>query len=95
MEAPLSLFRVLQENDVVNNTSSSPSLSPTVDQNAGSATVELTAPSNEGKILRDTFLVYGSVMAGVLLFFCFIRLYAKRPYTIRQWVESIKVRILK
>ena len=43
---------------------------------------------NDGQKLRDTFILYGSLLCGCFLLFCYVRRRFPRPYTIRNWVED-------
>jgi hypothetical protein len=48
--------------------------------------------SNDGEVLKDTFLVYGIVLCVLFSLFCFVRLRFPRAYTIRRWAgENLKV----
>jgi hypothetical protein len=50
---------------------------------------EVVTP-NDAEVLRDTFVVYGSVLAVTFLLFCYVRVKFPRPYSIRRWVEKFK-----
>jgi len=45
---------------------------------------------NDGKVLRNTFMVYGSILCLLFLFFCWVRRRFPKPYTLRNWVKDIK-----
>jgi hypothetical protein len=47
--------------------------------------------SNDGPILKDTFVVYGSLLVFMFLLFCFVRRSFPRAYQLRNWVPEIKV----
>jgi len=49
-----------------------------------------TSSYNDAEVLRNTFTVYGSVLAVVFLLFCCVRLKFPRAYTIRNWVEDLQ-----
>ena len=67
----------------------------TPDEDAGATTSENgdLQEYNDGKVLRATFLVYGSVLLGVFVLFCYVRRKFPRPYNIRNWVEELKTPI--
>ena len=46
---------------------------------------------NDGEVLRNTFMVYGSILAFLFLLFCYVRRRFPKPYTLRMWVEDLKV----
>lgn len=43
--------------------------------------------------MRATFILYGPILAGVLILFCYLRRRFPRPYNLRNWVEDIKTPI--
>lgn len=47
------------------------------------------------QVLRDTFIVYGSLMVGLVLLFCWVRRRFPKAFTLRQWVDKIKSDIAK
>jgi hypothetical protein len=47
---------------------------------------------NDGEVLKDTFVVYGSLLLVLLLLFCFVRRAFPRAYQLRNWVPHIKVK---
>lgn len=51
------------------------------------------SPQSDSNVLRTTFMVYGSILLVGFLLFCDVRRRFPRPYTLRQWIEEIKVRI--
>jgi hypothetical protein len=51
-------------------------------------------PPNDSEVLRNTFMVYGSILICIFLLFCFVRQKFPRPYKIRSWVEDLKVNTL-
>jgi hypothetical protein len=48
-------------------------------------------PPNDSEVLRNTFMVYGSILICIFLLFCFVRQKFPRPYKLRSWVEDLKV----
>jgi uncharacterized membrane protein len=52
-------------------------------------------PPNDSEVLRNTFMVYGSMLIGIFLLFCYVRKRFPRPYTLRNWVEDLKVNSLE
>jgi hypothetical protein len=51
-------------------------------------------PPNDSEVLRNTFMVYGSLLICIFLLFCFVRQKFPRPYKLRSWVEDLKVNTL-
>jgi len=49
----------------------------------------------DAQVLRDTFLVYGIALVCILTTFYIVRNRFPRPYTLRRWVEDLKVRSTK
>lgn len=47
---------------------------------------------NDATLLRDTFVVYGSLLVAMFLTFCYVRRAFPRAYQLRNWVSHIKVR---
>ena len=76
--------RWLQEDDTNTTTNSTTS----------SSTSSSTTDQNQSAILRTTFKVYGSILAISFILFCYVRRRFPRPYTIRKWVDELKVGIL-
>jgi len=50
---------------------------------------------NDSEVLRATFVVYGSVLIGAFLLFCYLRRKFPRPYNLRNWVDHLKTPIAK
>lgn len=48
-------------------------------------------PPNDSEVLKNTFMVYGSALGFIFLLFCYVRQRFPRPYTLRSWVEDLKV----
>ena len=48
---------------------------------------------NDGQVLRDMAVVYGSVFAAVWILFCYLRIRYPRPYTVRAWTPKLDVRV--
>ena len=46
---------------------------------------------SDSDILKDTFMIYGTILVVCFLLFCFVRQKFPRPYSIRNWVEKVKV----
>jgi hypothetical protein len=69
-------------NDTSNNSSSGGNSTNTTGDGGG---------ASASTVLRDTFLVYGTIWGVMLLLFCCVRVKFPRPYTIRRWVDDIKV----
>jgi len=57
--------------------------------NATSATESTT--TNDAQVLRATFVVYGPIFLISLLFFALARRCSPKPYTLRTWVDDLKV----
>lgn len=74
------LLRVLQ---VMNDTAAALSNSTNDDDDE-------TITYNDAQVLRDTFMVYGSVMVVIVLLFCWARRRYPKVYNLRQWVDPIK-----
>lgn len=74
----LSIIRRLEEEDV-----------PPID----TTSTPPDSPQSDSNVLRTTFMVYGSILLVGFLLFCDVRRRFPRPYTLRQWIEEIKVRI--
>jgi hypothetical protein len=51
-------------------------------------------PPNDSAVLRNTFMIYGSILVVVFLLFCYARKRFPRPYALRAWVEDLKVNTL-
>ena len=45
---------------------------------------------NDSEVLRNTFMVYGSVMLVIILLFCWARRRFPKAYNLRHWVDPIK-----
>ena len=45
---------------------------------------------DDSQVLRDTFVVYGSIMVVIILLFCWARRRFPNVYNIRNWVEHLK-----
>jgi hypothetical protein len=56
--------------------------------------LEDAIPPNDSEVLKNTFMVYGSILICIFLFFCFVRQKFPRPYKLRSWVEDLKVNTL-
>ena len=56
---------------------------------------ENAIPPNDSEVLRNTFMVYGSILLCIFLLFCFVRQNYPRPYKLRSWVEDLKVNIFE
>jgi hypothetical protein len=74
-------------NDEANNNSSSTNATGSNSTSTGD-----DGTASASTVLRDTFVVYGTVLGVLLLVFCCVRVKFPRPYTIRKWVEEVKVR---
>jgi hypothetical protein len=48
---------------------------------------------HESGVLRDTFILYGSLLLVVWLLFCWVRLKFPRPFTIRQWSTKPSLKV--
>lgn len=44
---------------------------------------------DDARVIRDTCMVYGSIMVVTFLLFCYVRQKYPRPYSIRKWVEDL------
>jgi len=77
------LFASLEGNQ--STTTYAPTMAPT---NA-TDNMRLASP-NEGQVLRNTFKVYGTMLAVIFLSFCYVRRAFPKPYTIRRWVDECK-----
>lgn len=55
--------------------------------------VDPTAGSNQSdsEVLKNTFMIYGTILVVSFLLFCFVRQRFPRPYSIRNWVQKVKV----
>jgi hypothetical protein len=82
---------LVTSNDEANNNNNNNSTTNATGSNSTS-TGEDTASAST--VLRDTFVVYGTVLGVLLLVFCCVRVKFPRPYTIRKWVEEVKVSLL-
>jgi hypothetical protein len=51
-------------------------------------------PPNDSEVLRNTFMIYGSIMIVIFFLFCYVRQRFPRPYSLRAWVEDLKVNSL-
>jgi hypothetical protein len=47
---------------------------------------------SDSHVLRTTFMVYGGILLAGFFLFCSVRRTFPRPYTLRQWIEEIKVK---
>lgn len=56
--------------------------------------LEEAIPSSDSEVLRNTFMVYGSILVCMFLLFCYVRKRFPRPYALRAWVEDLKVNTL-
>ena len=67
----------------------------TPDEDASATTSDSGAAQeyNDAEVLRATFVVYGSVLLGVFVLFCYVRRRFPRPYNLRNWVEELKTPI--
>lgn len=54
--------------------------------------LQSTSTTSDAAVLRATFLVYGSLLLGMFISFCFVRRKFQRVYQVRNWVSDIKVR---
>ena len=45
---------------------------------------------NDSQVLRDTMMVYGSIMVVIILVFCWARRRFPKVYNLRNWVDPIK-----
>jgi hypothetical protein len=61
-----------------------------ITNSTGNSTV--VSPQDDSAVLRATFVVYGSLLLGMLLTFCYVRQAFPRPYQLRNWVPDVKVR---
>lgn len=52
-----------------------------------------TQEYNDSEVLRATFVVYGSVLLGVFVLFCYVRRRFPRAYNLRNWVDDLKTPI--
>jgi len=82
----LLLYQQYHEDRFLQDTNSSETAAPT-------AVPVNDADTNESAILRATFVIYGSVLLGVFVLFCYVRLKFPRPYNLRNWVEDLKTPI--
>lgn len=48
---------------------------------------------DDGEVLRNTFMVYGSIMLVIILVFCWARRRFKKVYNTRSWVDPIKTKL--
>jgi hypothetical protein len=99
------LFLAKQANDAIRwlasntttsiNETSSNSSNNSSNSSSGGNSTNTTGDGGGGAsastVLRDTFLVYGIIFGVMLLLFCCVRVKFPRPYTIRRWVDDIKV----
>jgi hypothetical protein len=88
------LFLAKQTNDAIRwlvaNTTTSNNNSSSSGGNSTNTTGD-GGVASASTVLRDTFLVYGIIFGVMLLTFCCVRVKFPRPYTIRRWVDEIKV----
>ena len=59
--------------------------------NSTNSTIDIIP--NDGEVLRDTFIVYGSIFVVATLLFCWVRLKFPRPYTVRQWTNKPDLKV--
>jgi len=69
-------LRFLQDNTTSGNTT-------------GNSTSELTPP-DDGRVLRNTMKVYGSIFAAAFFLFCCLRKKYPRAFNVRNWVPEMK-----
>jgi hypothetical protein len=60
---------------------------------ADNSTDSTGTQQSDSNVLKSTFSVYGSILLASFLLFCYVRRRFPRPYNIRNWVDSIKVRL--
>jgi hypothetical protein len=89
------LFLAKQANDAIrwlaSNTTTSNNSSNSSSTGNSTNTTGDGGGASASTVLRDTFLVYGIIFGVMLLLFCCVRAKFPRPYTIRRWVDDIKV----
>ena len=81
------LYQHYHDDRFLQDTNSSETSAPTA------VPVDDAANTDDSEVLRATFLLYGSVLLGVFVLFCFVRLKFPRPYNLRNWVEDLKTPI--
>jgi hypothetical protein len=81
---------LVASNDEANNNNNN----STTNATGSNSTSTGDGTASASTVLRDTFVVYGTVLGVLLLVFCCVRVKFPRPYTIRKWVEEVKVSLL-
>ena len=87
----LYAVRFLEDNSTVDNTTSVDEEGATTNTNDD----DTSDPQelSDSKVLRATFVVYGSVLLAVFVLFCYVRRKFPRPYNLRTWIEDRKTPI--
>lgn len=60
------------------------------DTNETTSEDEDTVIYDDGQVMRDTMMVYGSILVVILLLFCWARRRFPNVYNLRNWVDPLK-----